>query len=232
MPVTFLFLLCRGDRVRLFEYRTLIKNGLMESDDPHQSRFRQFRDSKRHQFSPNIQLPTNQVVVNIGTWTKEQVSNLAESVRDIHLPDMSTKLELPLQNCSVPAGFPSPAEDYVEHKLDLNSYLVTHPAATFFVRTSGNSMTGAHIHDGDLLIVDRSLEATHGDIVIAVVQGEITVKRLHYQRGEVALVPENAGYKTIFINEHSELHIWGVVTNVIHSIRPKSRKKIRSGRLQ
>ncbi|MFN9360639.1 MAG: LexA family protein, partial [Pseudanabaena sp.] len=156
----------------------------------------------------------------------------AESVRDIHLPDMSTKLELPLQNCSVPAGFPSPAEDYVEHKLDLNSYLVTHPAATFFVRTSGNSMTGAHIHDGDLLIVDRSLEAAHGDIVIAVVQGEITVKRLHYQRGEVALVPENSGYKTIFINEHSELHIWGVVTNVIHSVRPKSRKKIRSGRLQ
>jgi hypothetical protein len=98
MVATFLFLLCRGDHVRLFEYRTLFKNRLMESDDPHQSRFRQFRDSKRHQFSPNIQLPTNQVVVDIGAWTKEQVSNLAESVRDIHLPDMSTKLELPLQN--------------------------------------------------------------------------------------------------------------------------------------
>ena len=74
-------------------------------------------------------------------------------------------------------------------KIDLNSYLVTHPDVTFFVRASGNSMTGANIHDSDLLIVDRSLEATHDDIVIAVVHGEITVKRLHYLRGEVALLP-------------------------------------------
>ena len=207
----------------------------MESDDPHQSRFGQLKGSRNNQFAPPIQLPINtinKVVVNIGAWTKEQVNGLAESIRDVHLPDMSTKLELPLQNCSVPAGFPSPAEDYVEHKLDLNSYLVTHPAATFFVRASGNSMTGANIHDGDLLIVDRSIEATHNDIVIAVVLGEITVKRLHYLRGEIALVPENESYQTIFINEHSDLHIWGVVTNAIHCVRPKSRKKIRPSRLQ
>ena len=204
----------------------------MESDEPHQSKFRQLKSSRHDPSAFNIQLLTNKNVVNIGSWTKEQVSGLAESVRDIHLPDMSTKLELPLQNCSVPAGFPSPAEDYVEHKLDLNSYLVTHPAATFFVRASGNSMTGANIHDGDLLIVDRSIEATHNDIVIAVVLGEITVKRLHYLRGEIALVPENDSYQTIFINEHSDLHIWGVVTNAIHCVRPKSRKKIRPSRLQ
>lgn len=204
----------------------------MESDDPPQGKFRQLKSSRHDQSALNIQLLTNKNVVNIGSWTKEQVSGLAESVRDIHLPDMSTKLELPLQNCSVPAGFPSPAEDYVEHKLDLNSYLVTHPAATFFVRASGNSMTGANIHDGDLLIVDRSIEATHNDIVIAVVLGEITVKRLHYLRGEIALVPENESYQTIFINEHSDLHIWGVVTNAIHCVRPKSRKKIRPSRLQ
>jgi DNA polymerase V len=204
----------------------------MESDEPHQGKFRQLKSSRRDQSALNIQLLTNKNVVNIGSWTKEQVSGLAESVRDIHLPDMSTKLELPLQNCSVPAGFPSPAEDYVEHKLDLNSYLVTHPAATFFVRASGNSMTGANIHDGDLLIVDRSIEAAHNDIVIAVVLGEITVKRLHYLRGEIALVPENESYQTIFINEHSDLHIWGVVTNAIHCVRPKSRKKIRPSRLQ
>ncbi|MEA5488786.1 MULTISPECIES: LexA family protein [Pseudanabaena] len=204
----------------------------MESDDPHQSKFRQLKSSRHDPSALNIQLLTNKNVVNIGSWTKEQVSGLAESVRDIHLPDMSTKLELPLQNCSVPAGFPSPAEDYVEHRLDLNSYLVTHPAATFFVRASGNSMTGANIHDGDLLIVDRSIEAAHNDIVIAVVLGEITVKRLHYLRGEIALVPENESYQTIFINEHSDLHIWGVVTNAIHCVRPKSRKKIRPSRLQ
>ncbi len=204
----------------------------MESDEPPQSKFRQLKSSRHDQSALNIQLLTNKNVVNIGSWTKEQVSGLAESVRDIHLPDMSTKLELPLQNCSVPAGFPSPAEDYVEHRLDLNSYLVTHPAATFFVRASGNSMTGANIHDGDLLIVDRSIEAAHNDIVIAVVLGEITVKRLHYLRGEIALVPENESYQTIFINEHSDLHIWGVVTNAIHCVRPKSRKKISPSRLQ
>jgi DNA polymerase V len=204
----------------------------MESDEPPQGKFRQLKSSRHDPSTLNIQLLTNKNVVNIESWTKEQVSGLAESVRDIHLPDMSTKLELPLQNCSVPAGFPSPAEDYVEHKLDLNSYLVTHPAATFFVRASGNSMTGANIYDGDLLIVDRSIEATHNDIVIAVVLGEITVKRLHYLRGEIALVPENESYQTIFINEHSDLHIWGVVTNAIHCVRPKSRKKIRPSRLQ
>ncbi|MFM7599637.1 MAG: LexA family protein [Pseudanabaena sp.] len=204
----------------------------MESDEPYQGKLRQLKSSRHNQSAFNIQLQTNKNVVNIRSWTKEQVSGLAESVRDIHLPDMSTKLELPLQNCSVPAGFPSPAEDYVEHKLDLNSYLVTHPAATFFVRASGNSMTGANIHDGDLLIVDRSIEASHNDIVIAVVLGEITVKRLHYLRGEIALVPENESYQTIFINEHSDLHIWGVVTNAIHCVRPKSRKKIRPSRLQ
>ena len=204
----------------------------MESDEPPQGKFRQLKSSRHDPSAFNIQLLTNKNVVNIGSWTKEQVSGLAESVRDIHLPDMSTKLELPLQNCSVPAGFPSPAEDYVEHKLDLKSYLVTHPAATFFVRASGNSMTGANIHDGDLLIVDRSIEAAHNDIVIAVVLGEITVKRLHYLRGEIALVPENESYQTIFINEHSDLHIWGVVTNAIHCVRPKSRKKIRPSRLQ
>jgi DNA polymerase V len=204
----------------------------MESDEPPQGKFRQLKSSRHDPSTLNIQLLTNKNVVNIESWTKEQVSGLAESVRDIHLPDMSTKLELPLQNCSVPAGFPSPAEDYVEHKLDLNSYLVTHPAATFFVRASGNSMTGANIHDGDLLIVDRSIEAAHNDIVIAVVLGEITVKRLHYLRGEIALVPENDSYQTIFINEHSDLHIWGVVTNAIHCVRPKSRKKIRPSRLQ
>jgi DNA polymerase V len=204
----------------------------MESGEIRQSKVRKLRSGRRDRVFPNLQLPANKVVININSWTKEQICGLAESVREVYIPDFRTKLELPLQNCSVPAGFPSPAEDYVEYKIDLNSYLVTHPAATFFVRASGNSMTGANIHDGDLLIVDRALEATHGDIVIAVVHGEITVKRLHYLRGEVALMPENDSYKKIFINEHSELHIWGVVTNVIHCVRPKSRKKIRPSRLQ
>lgn len=204
----------------------------MESAAQQENKVRQFKSTRHSSLAPNMQFPKKKVAVNIGAWTKEQAFGLADSVRDVYLPDLRTKLELPLQICSVPAGFPSPAEDYVEHKLDLNSYLITHPAATFFVRASGNSMTGANIHDGDLLIVDRALEATHDDIVIAVVQGEITVKRLHYLRGEIVLIPENDSYQEISINEYSELHIWGVVTNVIHCVRPKSRKKIRPSRLQ
>jgi DNA polymerase V len=152
----------------------------------------------------------------------------SESIAEIFGCDTSTKLELPFQSCPVPAGFPSPAEDYVEIKLDLNVLLVEHPASTYFVKASGQSMIGASINHGDILVVDRSLNAKHGDIVIAVVEGEVTVKRLHYLSGEIALVPENDRYETIAISEHSELHIWGVVTNVIHSVKKKAHH-IRTG---
>ena len=92
-------------------------------------------------------------------------------------------------------------------------------------------MTGASINDGDLMVVDRSLEAVHDDIIIAVVNGEITVKRLHWIDEEILLIPENANYKAISINENTEFHIWGVVTDVIHNVKRKSRHKILSRRL-
>lgn len=125
-------------------------------------------------------------------------------------------LELPLYSSTVQAGFPSPADDYIEYKLDLNTHLIQHPSATFFVRASGDSMKNAGIHSGDMLIVDRSLEATHGKIVIAAVNGELTVKRLFRQNGKIQLLAENPTYKAINVTDEEHLVIWGVVTYVIH----------------
>ncbi len=122
----------------------------------------------------------------------------------------------PLYSSRVQAGFPSPADDYIEAHLDLNEHLIKHPAATFFVKAEGDSMIGAHIQSGDLLIVDRSLTPTHGKIVIAAIQGELTVKRLYQQQGKVQLIPENPNYPIIDVTESSELVIWGVVTHIIH----------------
>lgn len=124
--------------------------------------------------------------------------------------------KIPLYSCSVRAGFPSPADDYIEMHLDLNTHLIKHPAATFFVTASGDSMTGAGIASGDMLIVDRSIEATHGKIVIAAINGELTVKRLSRLSGCVQLLPENPDYKPIEITGEEDLVIWGVVTHVIH----------------
>ena len=128
----------------------------------------------------------------------------------------STFYKIPLYASRVRAGFPSPADDYIERHLDLNKHLIKHPAATFFVTASGDSMTGAGIASGDMLVVDRSLEATHGAIVIAAINGELTVKRLSRSAGRVQLLPENTQYKPIEITQEEELVIWGVVTYVIH----------------
>ena len=127
-------------------------------------------------------------------------------------------LLLPLFQSVVPAGFPSPADDYLDKKLDLNEYLVKHPAATFFVRVSGDSMIDAGIHNGDILIVDRSLPALDGRIIIAILDGELTVKRLRKKGHQVTLVPENELYEPIEINEFNDFEVWGVVTNVIHKV--------------
>jgi DNA polymerase V len=115
-------------------------------------------------------------------------------------------------------GFPSPAAPYLEGPLDLNEYLIKHPAATFFVRVNGDAMTGAGIHPGDLLIVDRSLKPAAGRVVIAVVNGEFIVRRLRIRQGRVSLLPENPDYPPIDIEDGAELEIWGVVTTAIHSL--------------
>lgn len=125
---------------------------------------------------------------------------------------------LPLYASKVAAGFPSPADDYLEGTLDLNEHLVRNPAATFFVRVSGDSMIGSGIFPDDILIVDRSLEAKSGDVVIAVLDNELTVKQYHRQDGTVELRPDNPAYEPIHISGDMELHIWGVVKHVIHAV--------------
>ncbi len=129
-----------------------------------------------------------------------------------------SRSRVPLFLARLSAGFPSPADDYVESALDLNAYLVRHPAATFMVRVGGDSMIGAGIADGDLLVVDRSEEAGHGRIVVAVLDGELTVKRLHIRKAVRLLVPENPKYKPLHIDPGQELQIWGVVTGVVKRV--------------
>jgi DNA polymerase V len=128
------------------------------------------------------------------------------------------RLLLPLFTGKVAAGFPSPADDYVEKNLDLNELLVQKPAATFFVRAQGESMLGAGIHPDDILVVDRSIEPVPGKIVICALNGELTVKRLARENGQWKLQAENPVYADIAIHEDLELVIWGVVTNVIHAV--------------
>ena len=118
----------------------------------------------------------------------------------------------------VSAGFPSPASDYIEERLDLNEHLVKHPAATFFVRAGGDSMQGAGIFDGDILVVDRSLKPVDMSVIIAALDGDFTVKRLRISYGKAALHPENQKYRPIEITDDSDFRIWGVVTHVIHEL--------------
>jgi len=137
----------------------------------------------------------------------------------ISTPTLSpTVFNIPLYTDKVAAGFPSPADDYIEKTLDLNDLLVQKPAATFFVRAEGESMLGAGIHPNDILIVDRSIEPIVGKIVICALNGELTVKRLKSIGSTIILGAENPTYSDITVQEEIDLVIWGVVTNVIHSV--------------
>lgn len=133
-------------------------------------------------------------------------------------PELITPSYPTLFMVPVSAGLPSPTEDYIEGKLDLNQYLISHPADTFFVRAYGDSMIGAGIQSGDLLIVDRAIEPIDGSVVVAVVDSELTVKRLHRDGERLLLLAENDSYHPLEINEHTDFRVWGVVTNVIHSL--------------
>lgn len=126
---------------------------------------------------------------------------------------------LPVFLDRVPAGFPSPADDYLEQRLDLNEHLIAHPAATFFVKVSGDSMLNAGIFSDDILVVDRSLEARNNDIILAILDGGFTVKRLRQRGPRIWLVPENPCFDVIEIQDGQDFEVWGVVIHVIHSYR-------------
>jgi DNA polymerase V len=126
---------------------------------------------------------------------------------------------MPFFKMGVSAGFPSPAADYIQNRLDVYDHLVQHPAATFFVRVKGNSMEDANLFNGDLLVVDKSLEASHKSIVVAVINGEFTVKRFLKTPQGIMLKAENASYSPIHINADMDFEIWGVVTHIIHQAK-------------
>lgn len=128
----------------------------------------------------------------------------------------SPEFRIPLFINKVPAGFPSPADDYLENQIDLNEHLVKRPASTFMVRVKGDSMVNAGILNGDILIVDRSVKAAYGKIIVAILNGNFTVKRLTKQGNKTFLFPENPNYQPIEITEAHEFEVWGVVLHAIH----------------
>ena len=135
---------------------------------------------------------------------------------EVFKPCLNKTQTFPLYSSKVSAGFPSPADDNLEKTLDLNSYLIKRPAATFFVRVNGDSMINAGINDNDILVVDRSIKPSHGKIIIAVLDGQMTVKRLYKSSRKIMLMPENDLYKPIEIQDHMNMEIWGVVTSSVH----------------
>jgi len=125
---------------------------------------------------------------------------------------------MPLFTSHISAGFPSPADDYIEKRLNLNDLVIKNHTSTFFVKVSGDSMLEAGIHHGDILVVDKAKAPANNSIVIAVLNGELTVKRIHKAGKKLYLVPENSDYSRIEVTKDMELVVWGVVTNVIHPV--------------
>jgi DNA polymerase V len=152
--------------------------------------------------------------------TRKMMSVKPNELRVISVsrPEAGERIRLPLYLCLVPAGFPSPAGDYVESSIDLNEWLIGNKLATYIVRVEGDSMAG-EIHSGDRLIVDRSLEPRHRDVVVACVDGELTIKRLLVVGGRYFLAADNPEYPRLEIDGDRELVIWGVVTHSIRRLR-------------
>lgn len=136
---------------------------------------------------------------------------------EIMAAEPRTRVELPLYLTAIQAGWPSPADDYLDKALDLNEYLIRHPAATYYVRVAGESMS-PDLHPGDILVVDRAVEPANGKMVVAVIDGEFTVKRVRIDGDRLFLMPENPEYPPIEITEQCDCEIWGVVTGVVRKV--------------
>lgn len=136
---------------------------------------------------------------------------------DIFSPQTDQELNLPFFE-GVRAGFPSPAADFTDLSIDLNKHLIKHPTATFYARARGDSMKDAGINDGDLLIVDKSIEPTDGKIAICYIDGEFTVKIIKKKSEEIWLLPANTAFKPIVLKKENKLIIWGIVTYIIKSL--------------
>ncbi|WP_159021472.1 LexA family transcriptional regulator [Formosa sp. L2A11] len=130
------------------------------------------------------------------------------------IPEYNSAIELPFVN-GISAGFPSPADDFLDINIDLNKHLIKNPSTTFYGKVSGNSMIDAGINDGDLLIIDKGLEVKDNKIVVCFIDGEFTVKRIKIEKDCIWLIAENKAYKPILVTENNEFVIWGIVINVI-----------------
>jgi DNA polymerase V len=140
------------------------------------------------------------------------------NIIDIFSADTETELSLPFVDNSISAGFPSPALDFVDLSIDLNKHLIKHPSATFYGRVKGDSLKNAGIGNGDLLIIDRSLEPINGKIAVCYIDGEFTAKRIQINKNEILLIPENENYEPIRVTEDNNFLIWGIVTHVIKDV--------------
>lgn len=160
----------------------------------------------------------NNIKTGVNEFSVLETGIKALKVSEVFSPENKNRVELPMFLESVSAGFPSPADDYLEDRLDLNDYLIRNPSATFFVRVTGDSMTDAGIYSGDVLVVDRSLNPKDGNIIIAAIDGELIVKRMQRIKNKIYLLPENKRYKPIEISSEMNFEVWGVVTTVIHSV--------------
>jgi DNA polymerase V len=154
----------------------------------------------------------------MAAYTNQDNSDVVDSLNQLAKIN-PTNITLPLYGSSVSCGFTSPAEDHIENQLSLDDYLVSNPEATFFVRASGNSMIGAGIFDGDLLIIDRSLDVKNNAIVLAIVDTEFTVKRFVKSGDQIVLVAENDDYEDIHVRSDQTMMVWGVVVHVIHHLK-------------
>jgi DNA polymerase V len=142
----------------------------------------------------------------------------ANRALEIYPPDLSRSMDLPFVNQGISAGFPSPADDFLDIKIDLNREFIKNPNATFYARVRGKSMIGAGLNDGDLLIIDRSLEPENKKIAVCFIDGEFTVKRIKKEKEIIWLMPENKEYTPIRVTADNEFIIWGVVTTVIKKV--------------
>ena len=137
---------------------------------------------------------------------------------EIFIPESDEKMEMPYVSSGIKAGFPSPAADFDEVRISLDQIVVKNKAATFYAKASGNSMIGAGIEDGDVLVIDRSLEPVNNKIAVCFIDGEFTVKRIKIEKDSICLAPENDAFEPIQITESNQLLIWGIVTYVLKKI--------------
>ncbi len=137
----------------------------------------------------------------------------------IYTPDFSESLRLPYADGGVRAGFPSPAQDFVDCRIDLNRDLVAHPESTFYARVAGDSMKDAGVAEGDILVIDKSIDLRSGDMAVCVLNGEFTLKYVERHRDHALLVPANDAYRPIRVEEYDHFEVWGVVTYIIHKAR-------------